>query len=117
MQLGVVTCVRVLHRDLGAELDMVHHRCPKVRVFGHSRRVERRPIQLDEPRALLLANAETPMDLDQMIEPAKLTAETIWTSERLGGERRQGIDMTRLAALEQWREQWVRQDAAVEGFL
>jgi hypothetical protein len=54
MQRVVVFGVRVLHRHLGAELDVLAHGLAKSRVIGHLSLLERSHVELDEPLALLL---------------------------------------------------------------
>jgi hypothetical protein len=44
-----------------------------------------------------------------------LCGEAVWTTERLGGESGQMIDVLWLTRSEQWLEQWILEDAGVEG--
>src|SRR5215217_1301014 len=61
VQLVVSVGVRVLHRHLGAELDVLANRLAKLRVGRHPSRVERPHIEPDEPLALLLCDPQPAM--------------------------------------------------------
>jgi hypothetical protein len=116
VQLVVVVSVRVLHRDLRAELDVGADGLAERLVIGHVGLVERRHVQLDEPAALLLGDLEIAVDCDEMVE-AQLTAEAVRPTERLGRERGQVIDVLGPSRTEQRLEHGIRKDAAVEQIL
>jgi hypothetical protein len=113
VQLGVGPGVGVLHRDVGAELDVLAHRLAEGRVGRHVGGVERGRVERHEPLPLLLGDPQPPVHGDEVGE-AELAAEAVGTAERLGGELGQVLDVARAPGAEQRLEQRVGQDAVVE---
>lgn len=113
VQLVVGPGVEVLHRHLGAELDMLDDGRTKGRVSRQARLVQGRHIQLHEPGPLLLGDREAPVYLDQVIEP-DLSGEPVRAAEGLRGERGQVINMVWLTRTEQRNQHRVSQDLSVE---
>src|SRR5215211_1878701 len=68
VQLVVAVGMRVLHRHLGAELDVLANGLAKFRVGCHLSRVERRHVELDEPLALLLCDPQPAVHGNEMGE-------------------------------------------------
>ena len=116
VQLGVGLGVRVLQRDARAELDVLADRVAERRIVRQPGGVERRHVELDEPRPLLLGDPEAAVDGDQVREP-QLAREPVGPAERLGGERGQVVDVLRPARPEQRLQQRVAQHAGVEDVL
>jgi hypothetical protein len=82
VQLVIAFGVRVLHRDLRAELNMGADCLAERLVVAHASLIQRRHVQLHEPLALLLGDPETPVDRDQRVKSAQLTREAVWAAER-----------------------------------
>jgi hypothetical protein len=114
MELGVVRGVRVLHRDLRAELHVRTDRGSEVRIRRHIDGVERGEIEIDESLALRFRDLQAPMDLNQVFEPADVATEPIGSSERLRRERGQMIDVLRLTRAEQRLQERIRQHRRIE---
>ena len=66
VQLAVVGRVRVLHGDAGAELDVLQHRGPEVRVGGQAGLVEGLGVELDEPPPLRLGDVQVAVHVDEV---------------------------------------------------
>ena len=116
MQLIVALGTRVLHRDLGAELDVLTDGIAKRRIRRHLGPVERRHVELDEPSALLLGDFEAAVDRDQMSE-AQFACEAIGSTEGLDGERSEVVDVFRTSRSKQELEQRVGEYTVVEDLL
>ena len=116
MELALGGGVGVLHRNLGAELEVGAHRVTERLVIGHANGIEGRQIQLDEPLALLLADLQTTVNVDQVTKP-ELTAVAVRPPERLCGEPRQMGHMIGLTGAEQRLQQWVGEHAGEEVIL
>ena len=116
MQLVVAGGVRVLHRDLGAELDVLAHRLAERRSGGMPAVVERGHVQLDEAPALRLIDVQPAVDVDQVPE-SELARETVGAAEALRREHRQVLDVLRPALTEQRLKQRVGEHAVVEDLL
>jgi hypothetical protein len=116
MELGIAGGIRVLHRDLRAELDVLAHGIAKRGIGRHFRDVERCHIQLDEAPALLFVDLQPSVHRDQVCE-AELAREPIWSSERFCRERGQMIDVMRIPSSEQRLQERVGKHAVVEDLL
>jgi hypothetical protein len=114
VELLVGLCVRVLHRNLRAELDVLSQRLSKRRIIRQPDVVSRAHVQLDETLALLLADLEPPMHRDQMLEPAQFTRETVRPAESLDIEGGEVLDMARLAGAKERLKQRVTKHASVK---
>jgi hypothetical protein len=90
VEIGVSLCVRVPHRDLGAELDMAREQRPESGVACHADLIQCAEVQLDASSALRLGDVQSPVDLDQVLE-AQLAAGPIRAARRLGRERREMV--------------------------
>jgi hypothetical protein len=108
--------MRVLHRHLRPEFHVLAHGFAEVRIGGHGRGVEGGQVQLDEPLTLLFGDMETSVHIDEMLE-AQLPAETVRTSEGLGRECSEVVDVLRLATAEKGTEDRIGQDTSVEAVL
>jgi diguanylate cyclase (GGDEF)-like protein/PAS domain S-box-containing protein len=98
--------VRVLHRDLRAELDVGTHGVAERLVVGQAGGIQRGQVELDEPLALLFGDLQVAVDLDQVPE-AEFTTEAVGPAEGFGGEPCQVLYVIGLARPEQWPQQRV----------
>ncbi len=73
-------------------------------------------VQLNESLSLLLGDLKAPMDLDQIRKP-EFSGEPIGTSERLGSEGGQVVDVLGLSSPEERLQQRILKDTAVESVL
>ena len=106
----------VLHRDPRAKIYVRSDRLTELFIAGKARRVERHHVKLDEPRSLLLGDPKAPVNFDEVCE-AELSGEAVGSTEGFSGEGGQVIDMLRLPGTEEWLEQRILEDAAVEAVL
>src|SRR5436305_6986703 len=82
VQLGIGCGVRVLHRHVAAELDVLADGCPERLIGRHPGLVQGGHIQLDEALALLLGDVQAAMDGDEMVE-AELLREAVGAARAL----------------------------------
>ena len=116
MKLVVAVCVRILHSHPGAELHMGSDRLPERLVVRHAGKVEGSHVELDEPLALLLGDAESSVNIDQMSE-SEFPREAVRSAEGLGSEGGEVVDVLRPATAEERLEDLVCQDARIEDVL
>ena len=93
--------MRVLHRNLRTELNMLSKRFAEPLVAWGTDGVERILIELNESLPLRLRDSQIAMHVNEVLEAAQFLGESIGTAERLGRERRQMIDVMWLPLAEQ----------------
>jgi hypothetical protein len=96
--------MRVLDRDLRAELDMRADGIAKFHIIGQVGGGERGQVQLDESPPLLLSDMEIAVHADEMSEP-ELARKAVGAAKRLDSECGQVVDVLRFAEFEEWLEQ------------
>jgi hypothetical protein len=116
MEFIIVLGMGVLHGNLRTEFDVRSDRLAEITVVGKVGGVERRHIELDESCPLLLGDLKVSVDGNEMGE-AELSGESIGTAEGFGREGGEVIDVLRFSRPEEWLEQGIPEDAAVEGVL
>ena len=103
MELGVGHRARVLLSDLRAELDVRTYRFAERGIVGQARLIERLEIQRDETLPLFVGDLQAAVRADNVLE-SQLPREPIGPAERLRGEPRPVIDVTRSPLREERRQ-------------
>ena len=116
VQVGIRSCVGVLHGYPGAELDVLFDSLPEWPVVGHAGRIERIEVEVDEPPALLLCDRQAPMHVDQVSE-AELFGEAVGTAERFGREPGEVFHVLGLALSEERSEERIGEHLGIEDVL
>jgi hypothetical protein len=108
--------MRVLHGNLRTEVHVWTDRFTEFLVVGEVGRIHRGHIELHESLSLLFSDLEVSVHIDQVGE-SEFSAEAVRTTEWLGGEGGQVIDVLGLARSEEGLEQRIFEDAALERVL
>jgi RNA polymerase sigma factor (sigma-70 family) len=116
VQVGVGFGARVLLGDMSPELDVLPDRLAERGVVRQPGLVERRQVQRDEPRALLVGDVQVAVDVDDVLE-AELAGEPVGPAERLGREPGQVVDVSWHPRGEQGPQHRVGEGLAVEQLL
>jgi hypothetical protein len=101
MKLIIALGMGILHRDFRAEFNVRPDGFTEILVVGKTRRVESCQVELDKPLSLLLGDPKISVHIDEMAE-AEIPGEAVGTTEGLGREGSEVIDMLRLAGPEEW---------------
>ena len=109
-------CPGVLLGDVGAEFDMGSDGLPERFVVGEPGLVEGLEVERDEAVALLVADLQVAVDIDDVLE-AELLCEAAGAAERLGREPGQVVDVGGDAFGEERLQDRVCERLLVEDFL
>ena len=77
MQLVVGCSVRVLHRDLSPELNVLANSCPKLFIAGYAGCIESSDVQLDESLALFFGDLEFAVHGDQVVKATQFAGKPV----------------------------------------
>jgi len=107
---------RVLLSDVGAKLDMRSDRLTERLIVGKTGLVECLQVEGNEPVPLLVGDLQMPVNVNDVVE-AQFAGESVGTTERLAGEPRQVVDVSRYALREHRLEHRIGKHFVIEELL